>query len=168
MLRDLLSASVDPTARPRSDRLLYGVAAAPRPGPVAFAALGADLRLELLGSDLAPARIGAPRSGDGAPAVLEGIGTGFALADLDGDGTAEVVASTADPAGPETLRVLSTYPGSPPLLELGPLTGRILSGAAGDLTGDGADDAVLGAIVEGDGAVSTELLLLTADPRELP
>ena len=164
LLRDLLSASVDPSARPRSERMLYGVAAAPRPGPITFAALGADLRLELLAADLTPARAGAP----GVPAVLERIGTGFALADLDGDGTAEVVASTADPAGPEGLRVLSAYPGSPPLLELGPLQGRILSGAAGDLTGDGADDAVLGAVVEGDGPASTELLLLTADPRELP
>jgi hypothetical protein len=168
LLVDVLSASVDPAARPRSERLLYGVAAAPRPGPVAFAALGTDLRLELLGPDLGRGRVASGSLGDGVPAALEGIGTGFALADLDGDGSAEVVASSADPSGPEVLRVLALRPGIPPLLELGPLRGRILSGAAGDLTGDGADDAVLGAVLEGDGALETELLLLTADPRETP
>ena len=55
------------------------------------------------------------------------------------------------------------------MFESGPLAGAILSGAAADLTGDGADDAVLGAVVRlDDGSDATDLLLVTSDPRELP
>jgi hypothetical protein len=37
------------------------------------------------------------------------------------------------------------------------------------LTGDGVDDAVLALVSAGpDGVPTTELLLLTSDPRELP
>lgn len=158
VFRDLLSPLVDPGATPRSERTLYGVAAAPRAGPIAFAALGTDLRLELLGPDLRPLRIDASVTG-----------SGFALADLDGDGTAELVASSADPAGPERIRVFAPLAKAPLLLESPPLAGAILAGAGGDLTGDGVDDAVLGAVSTGPGGeATTDLLLVTSDPRELP
>jgi hypothetical protein len=163
VLQDLLSPAVDPAARPRSDRELYGVAAAPRGGPIAFAALGTDLRLELLGADLRPAdvRVRAP--------FLDSIGTGFALADLDGDGVAEVIASAAVPGPTDQIRILAPRAEVPLLLESPPIPGAILAGAGGDLTGDGVDDALLASIVRGaDGAASTELLLVTGDPRELP
>ena len=43
------------------------------------------------------------------------------------------------------------------------------SGAAGDLTGDGADDALLALVGKAaDGATVTDLLLVTSDLRELP
>jgi hypothetical protein len=42
----------------------------------------------------------------------------------------------------------------------------VLSGAGGDLTGDGVDDAVLGEVVDGERGVETVLLLVTGDPRE--
>lgn len=180
VLADVLGPLADPRAAPRSARTLYGAACAPRGGPVAVAALGTDLRLELLGPDDLAASSTSERPGDpgaapdrdrgsSAPVFLEGIGTGFALADLDGDGAAEVIASSADPAAPERVRVLPARPGAPAAFESGPLEGAILSGAAADLTGDGADDAVLGAVVRlDDGSDATDLLLVTSDPRELP
>lgn len=158
LLVDRLTPSVDPEARPRSDRTLYGVAAAPRGGRLAFAALDADLRLELLGPELETA----------APPI-PGVGVGFALADLDGDGTAEVVASSPEPSGEDRVRILAPFAERPLLLESEPMPGAILAGAGGDLTGDGVDDAVLALVSQGaDGAYTTELLLVTSDPREAP
>ena len=159
VFRDLLSPLVDPGALPRSERFLYGVAAAPRAGPIAFAVLGTDLRLELLGPDLRPL------GPDPGPVT----GSGFALADLDGDGTAELVASSADPSAPERIRILAPLAKAPLLLESPPVPGAILAGAGGDLTGDGVDDAVLAAVSAGAGGeVFTDLLLVSSDPRELP
>src|SRR5512138_1032816 len=59
---DLATPLVDPAARPRSARTLYGAQAAPHGGPIAFAVLGTDLGLELLGADLRPV----PIAGGGA------------------------------------------------------------------------------------------------------
>jgi hypothetical protein len=155
---DQLGPAVDPAARARSARELYGAAAAPRGGRVAFAVLDADLRLELLGPDLSPA----------APPI-SGVGVGFALADLDGDGAAEVVASAPSASGEDRVRVLAPLAERPLAFESGALAGSIQAAAGGDLTGDGVDDAVLALVSAGpDGAPTTELLLLTADPRELP
>lgn len=174
LLADELTPSIDPDARPRSDRQLYAVSAAPRGGPIAYAALDADLRLELLGPDLRPA----------APA-LAGVGVGFALADLDGDGTAEVVASSPAGSSPDRVRIIAPLEqdhsrrsrdplgplggaARPLLLESDPVPGAILAGAGGDLTGDGIDDAVLAVVSRGaDGEWTTELLLVTADAREM-
>lgn len=168
LLEDRLARHVGGRDEPRSASRLYGVACAPQGGPLAFAALHADLRLELLGEGLRP-YIGAGGGSAGAVAALEGVGTGFALADLDGDGTAEIVASSPEPgpAAPDRIRVLAARAGAPALLDAGPFPGTVLAGAAGDLTGDGVDDALLGAVVllEG-GGEATDLLLVTADPRE--
>jgi len=158
LLADLLAPVVDPAARPRSERTLYGVAAAARGGTYAFAALGTDLNLVLLGPDLEP-----------AGPVLAGAGVGFALADLDGDGTAEVVTSSPTATAPDRVRVLAPATGRPLVFESDPLDGLLLAGAGGDLTGDGADDALLGLVGRGpDGAPVTDLLLVTSDLRELP
>jgi hypothetical protein len=143
----------------RSRRLLYGAAASPRGGPIAFAVLGVDLRLELLGPDLAPVP-GLP-----APGLLE-TGSGLALADLDGDGVAELVLSGTSPRGPDRIRILAPLAAAPLVHESQPLDGVVLAGAGGDVTGDGVDDAVL-ALVTG-GAAATTLLLVTADAGELP
>jgi hypothetical protein len=162
VFRDSLGTLVDPAAGPRSERTLYGAACSPRDGPIAFAVLDTALALELDGPDLEP--IGPPAP-PGAPVT----GSGFALADLDGDGTAELVASSPDPAAPERIRVLAPLAGKPLLLESPPIAGAILAGAAGDLTGDGLDDAVLAAVIaRDDGAPVTDLLLVSADPREAP
>lgn len=185
VLLDALALSAEAIPRARSGRLLYSLAAAPRGGPVAFAALGTDLRLELLDAELQPANVSAstpdrtaahPERGDAAsaaergrgttPTALPSVGTGFALADLDGDGLAEVVASAPVVAPPDRVRVLAARPGAAPLLESGPIDGLILAGAGGDLTGDGVDDAVLATLVKGAEGLATELLLVTADPRE--
>jgi hypothetical protein len=170
---DVLSSLVDPAARPRSARLLYGASAAPGGGPVAYAVLGTDLALALLGPDLAPVR-GLPAlppaepGGDGRGGARRVTGSGFALADLDGDGTAELVASSPSPRGPDRIRVLAPLAKAPLLLEFGPIEGAILAAAGGDLTGDGVDDAVVATVATGDdGAPVSTLLLVTADPREL-
>jgi hypothetical protein len=157
VLRDVLSPFAEPGVAARSERTLYGVAAAPRGGRIAFAALGTDLRLELLGPDLRPVASAAPLA----------TGSGFALADLDGDGTAELVASSADPSAPERIRVLAPLARAPLLLESAPVQGAILAGAGGDVTGDGLDDAVLAAVSAGPGGEPvTDLLVVTSDPRE--
>jgi hypothetical protein len=163
VFEDALARSPDAVPPARSPRYLYGVAAAPHGGPVAFAALGTDLRLELLGEDLRPAALATSR----ALPPHTSIGSGFALADLDGDGIAEVVASAPVAGPPDRVRVLAADAGAGPIFESGPIEGTILAGAGGDLTGDGVDDAVLAAIASGPRGVSTELLLVTTDPREV-
>jgi hypothetical protein len=153
-LADLLLPAMDPRARPRSDKELLAVAAAPQPGRVAYAALSAAGSLELLGPDLAP-----------AAGAVEGLGSAFALADLDGDGEPEVVVSLADATGGDRVRVLRPgAAGHAPaaIFESGPLPGELVAGAAGDLTGDGVDDAVMAAVLP-DG--TSRLWLVTADPR---
>jgi hypothetical protein len=159
VFRDVLALLADPDAAPRSPRTLYGAACAPRAGRIAFAALGTDLALDLLGPDLRP--VARPRAAGAAPLT----GSGFALADLDGDGTAELVASSPDPAGPERVRVLAPLSAAPLLVESAPVAGAILAGAGGDVTGDGVDDAVLAAVTAEGGAPWTDLLLVTSDPR---
>jgi hypothetical protein len=161
VLRDQLATLVDPAAAPRSSRTLYGAACAPRPGAIAFAVLGTELRLEVLDRDLRPVA-GAREAGSREPVT----GSGFALADLDGDGSPELVASSADPDGAERIRILAPLAPGAPLAETA-VAGSVLAGAAGDLTGDGVDDALLAAVLAGpDGAAVTDLLLVTSDPRE--
>lgn len=146
----------DPSAGGASSAPVYGAACAPGPGPIAFAVLGTDLQLVLLDPDLRPVTTAARLS----------TGCGFALADLDGDGAAELVASSPDPASPDFVRVVAPADGRALPLRGTPVGGALLAGAAGDLTGDGLDDAVLAAVAA-DGS-STELLLVTADAREAP
>jgi hypothetical protein len=170
VFQDVLTSLVDPSARPRSARLLYGASAAPGGGPVAYAVLGTDLALALLGPDLRSVPLAlAGGDGRGEGAVHSPVtGSGFALADLDGDGTAELVASSPSPRGPDRIRVLAPLAKAPLLLESGPIEGAILAAAGGDLTGDGVDDAVVATVTTGDdGAPVSTLLLVTADPREL-
>jgi hypothetical protein len=156
VLADRLSPLVDPGAPARSARTLYGAACAPGGGPVAHAILGTDLRLELLGPGLRPV----------PAAALLSSGCGFALADLDGDGTAELVLSSPDPRAPEAIRVVAPLSGRALPVGASAIAGALLAGAAADLTGDGVDDAVLAAVSAGGAA--TDLLLVTTDPREAP
>jgi hypothetical protein len=149
-------------ARDRSDRALYAVACAPGGGPVAFAMVGTDLRASLLGPDR-------KRAAEGAPA-LPPVGAGVALADLDGDGVAEVVASAPVTAPPDRVSVLAARAGAAaPLLVFEPIAGLVVAGAGGDLTGDGIDDALLASVArEADGSERTVLLLVTSDPGGAP
>ena len=162
-LQDVLALGIDQQVPVRSGGELAAVAAAPRGGPVAFAALHPDGRLELLDARLAPV------------GRVDGVGAGLALADLDGDGAAELVASLATPVAPDRLRVVrlapvgadaGAGPPGPAAFESPPVPGLLLCGAAADLTGDGLDDAVLAADVSGPEGAATELWLLTADARE--
>lgn len=179
-LQDLLSLGVDPAARPRAEGDLVAAAAAPRGSTPAFAVLHPGGRLELLDGALGPA------------GQVTGVGAGFALCDLDGDGGSEVVASASGPSAPgEPDRIRILRPGAQPPLAPGeragerwapaelvprwtspPLEGAVLAAAAFDLTGDGLDDAILAAqdpcpagAAPGP-ACGTTLWLLTLDPRE--
>ncbi len=151
VLADLLSPFVDPTAHPRSPRELIGVAAAPRPGRVAYAVLGSDFTLQLFGPTL-----------DRVLPDVPGVGAGFALADLDGDGEPELVASSAVPGPRDRVRVLRHGARVAVVFESADVEGALLSGAAADVTGDGLDDAVLAAALPGGG---TQLWLLSTDAR---
>jgi hypothetical protein len=149
---DFFAGAPAPGAQPRSGRELVAFAAAPRPGRIAFAALYDDGALQLLGADLVA-----------STAPLAGVGAGFALADLDGDGEPELVASSAEPGPNDRIRVLRLAPGGAELVfESKPVPGSVLAGAASDVTGDGLDDAVLASVMpSGD----SQILLVTADPR---
>ncbi len=156
-LQDLLSTSADPAATPRSGRDLVAVAAAPGGGAVAFAALSPGGGLTLLDGAL---------EGRG---LVPGVGAGFALCDLDGDGRVELVASRATPGPPDALRVLGLEEEAPapPAWESGPLPVAFTAGAAADLTGDGLDDALLVAeVLTAEGHPGSELWLVTLDARE--
>lgn len=162
-LQDLLVTSADPAAAPRSGRDLAAAAAAPGGGAVAFAVLSPGGGLSLLDGALT------------ARGQVAGVGAGFALGDLDGDGQAELVASRATPAPPDALRLLvldgvgagpPAWQAGPPAWESGPLPVAFTAGAAADLTGDGLDDALLAAEMPGpDGLPVTELWLVTLDAR---
>jgi hypothetical protein len=120
---------------------------------VALAALRTGGVAELLGPDLAPR------------GSLAGVGAGLVLADLDGDGACEALASLPVAAPPDRLRVLRpASPAAPPLHQTAPLDGLVVAGAHADLTGDGLEDAVV-ALRRGE---ETELLLVTADPGVAP
>lgn len=149
-IADLLRPSPDAEARPRSGAERLAVGAAPRAGRVAFGVLGGDFVLRLLDASLAPIGPDLPQ-----------VGAGFALADLDGDGEPEVVASSCAPGAADEVRVVRPGPPEQLVYESRAVEGAVLAGAAWDLTGDGLDDAVLAAALP-DG--TTRLWLLTADP----
>jgi len=157
VLADVLSPSPDPSIPFRSEREFVAFASAPRPGHVAHAWVSGDGVVTVLDPGLKP--VGEP---------LEGVGSGFALADVDGDGEPELIASAPEAGATDRVRVLRWPPGpgpeAPPLvvLESPALPGSILSGAAADLTGDGVDDAVLAAVLPDGGS---ELWLVTSDLR---
>ena len=151
VLADLLSPFVDPAAHPRSTRELFGATAAPRPGRLAYAVLGSDFTLQLFGPTL-----------DRVLPDVPGVGAGFALADLDGDGEPEMVASSAVPGPRDHVRVLRHGAQVAAVFESADVEGALLAGAAADVTGDGLDDAILAAALPGGG---TRLWLLSTDAR---
>jgi hypothetical protein len=150
--QDRIATSADLPAA-RSARLLLAAAAAPHPGRAAFALLRDDDAAEILDASLAPV----------APPA-EGVGAGFALADLNGDGEAELVASSAEPGPADRVRVLRILPAGESTFQSQPVPGAILAAAAGDVTGDAVDDVVLAAVQP---SGETRLWLLTSDPREV-
>ncbi|MBX7113086.1 MAG: VCBS repeat-containing protein [Myxococcaceae bacterium] len=95
--------------------------------------------------------------GVGSLAHFRGIGSGSTLLDVDGDGQAEVLASSARhfPADDE-LKLFSARTAesvgakrgdlwnSAPLWQGAATKGRVLTAAAGDLDGDGKEEALLG------------------------
>jgi hypothetical protein len=80
-----------------------------------------------------------------------GIGTAFAVADVDRDGTPELVSSAAGPPGdPDTLRVLSLGDDEKkPRLKKAFTAGGIVGIAVGDFDGNGAPEAVIAVRIVG-------------------
>jgi hypothetical protein len=118
------------------------VAASVRPGNgAAFLAMLPDGSAQLLGVDLAPLGASVPN-----------VGLGSVLADLDGDGQAELVATTGAPVTEEHLRAFRIGHGVLSPLEVSgdAISGEVLAGVAGDYDASGRDVAVLAAI-SGDG-----------------
>jgi hypothetical protein len=93
----------------------------------------------------------------GASAVAD-VGAAFAIADLDGDGTAELVASAYRPPGTGDLLGVRRLDDGRPLRPPATVRGGVAAIAAGDLDGDGAIDAI--AATRAPGASEVELWLL--------
>jgi VCBS repeat protein len=92
--------------------------------------------------------------------VINGVGTAFAIADIDGDGQVEVVASAW--RAPGTGDVLTVYRvaadgAAKPARRGTPVAGGVAGIAAGDFDGDGAIDAVA-AVQAGNGRYELWLL----------
>lgn len=137
LIADLAPAGGRPTAA--SARPAVSVTASPRPGPgPAFLALYPDGSGQLLTAELSP--VGPP---------VPNLGAGSAIADLDGDGQIELVASLGSPGRDDHVRVQRVGRGTlAPVIDFPDvIPGELLAGAAGDLDGDGRDEVVLAAIV---------------------
>lgn len=138
------------------------------PEPIAqFALFGA------MALSVSPNGTAAIARGQGPATQLSGVGCGSTLADLDGDGAPEVVASSSRSTGEvDELRVVSLGAFESAQARGGQLNeaavawqkkveGRVIVAANGDLDGDGVDEVVLGTWAS-DG--SGELLVLRRAP----
>jgi hypothetical protein len=132
----------------RREGALWSTGAAPSwwaavPDPflaMSCASIGADAALAVL--DPAGSLKIAAAAGT---SIIADSGTAFAIADLDGDGRPEVVASSSRVRGDgDQLTVWGLPPsGEPrPLHRTAPLKGGVVGVGAGDLDGDGVVDAV--------------------------
>jgi hypothetical protein len=131
-----------------------GTAVFTGPAPLPERFLAAACGAGLLGAVDAGGVLSLTRAGDRRPwASLPGVGTAFAIADLDGDGAPEVV--TAAYRAPGTGDLLAVHrlsaDGTARLARRGTALRRGVVGlAAGDLDGDGVTDAVAAARAPGE------------------
>ena len=121
---------------------VVAVAASLRPASNAsFLAMLPDGSGQLLGTDLTP-----------LGAAIPSVGVGSVLADLDGDGQAELIATIGAPTTDDHIRAFRIGHGTLTPLEVGgdAVAGEVLAGATGDFDATGREVAVLAAVsIEG-------------------
>ncbi len=110
------------------------VVASPRGGGPAFLAVAPDGQASLLSEELKPLETALPP-----------LGAGAAMGDFDGGGAAQLLTSGRVRADDRARLWRADGLAGGPLFESEPIPGGFVAGAAGDLDGEGRDEAVLAA-----------------------
>lgn len=116
------------------------IVAAPSPFvTLSAASVGGDVHVLLVSAEGSAVRF--TTSAPAEVLTLEGVGAGSAIAELDGDGSPELITSLPATGGEDTLRILRA--GGEVAWETKLASGRALQVAPGDVDGDGVTEVVV-------------------------